>query len=76
MNSQSPTSHAVDESVYDVSYDSDTEIQFTSTSHSLCTSCDVLKKRIKGLQKTISWYKKSLQWTSLLVIDIKELQSG
>ena len=56
---ESPTSHVVDHSVYNVSYDSDTEIEFTSTSRSSCTSCDGLKKRIKGLQKTISWYKKT-----------------
>ena len=30
-----------------------------STSRSSCTSCDGLKKRIKGLQKTISWYEKT-----------------
>ena len=30
---ESPTSHVVDHSVYDVSYDSDSEIKFTSTKY-------------------------------------------
>ena len=28
-------------------------------SHGTCTSCDWLRKEVKALQKTLSWYKKT-----------------
>ena len=75
--SQSPTSHAVDVSVYDVSYDSDTEIEFTRTSHSSCTSCDqgvsektgfvffvYLKEKLKTVFKPNHVYNRSAFYSS------------
>jgi hypothetical protein len=47
------TSRTVDDTIYDISYDSDTELDLTP---SLCTLCDRLKKKIKikaTLQKKI-----------------------
>ena len=50
------TSQTVDDTIYDISYDTDTELDLTASS---CTSCNRLKKKIKTLQKTISWHKKT-----------------
>jgi hypothetical protein len=51
-----------DDTICDISYDSDTELDIsgatTSSLRSSCTSCNGMKKRIKSLQKRISWYKK------------------
>ena len=63
VDKQIPTSQAiVDEAVdtiHDISYDSDAELDLTATAHGTCTSCDRLRKKIKALQKTLSWYKKT-----------------
>ena len=64
VNKQIPTTsqaivdEAVD-SIHDISYDSDAELDLTATAHRTCTSCDRLRKKIKALQKTLSWYKKT-----------------
>ena len=50
------TSQTVDDTIYDISYDSGAELDLTA---SLCMSCNRLKKKIKTLQKTISWHKKT-----------------
>ena len=49
---------AVD-TIHDTSYASDAELNLTATAHGMCTSCDRLRKKIKALQKTLSWYKKT-----------------
>ena len=63
VDKQIPTSQAiVDEavdSIHDISYDSDAELDLTATAHSTCMSCDRLRKKNKALQKTLSWYKKT-----------------
>ena len=56
--SQAIVDEAVD-TIHDISYDSDTELDLTATAHGTCTSCDQLRKKIKALQKTLSWYKKT-----------------
>ena len=56
--SQAIVDEAVD-TVHDISYDSDAELDLTATAHGTCTSCDRLRKKIKALQKTLSWYKKT-----------------
>jgi hypothetical protein len=52
------TSQTVDDTIYDISYDSDSDTELDLTASS-CTSCNRLKKKIKTLQKTISWHKKT-----------------
>ena len=52
------TSQTVDDTLYDISYDSDSDTELDLTASS-CTSCNRLKKKIKTLQKTISWHKKT-----------------
>ena len=54
--SQAIVDEAVD-TIHDISYDSDAELNLTATAHGMCTSCDRLRKIIKALQKTLSWYK-------------------
>ena len=57
VDKQIPTSQAiVDEavdSIHDISYDSDAELDPTATAHRTCTSCDRLRKKTKALQKTL-----------------------
>lgn len=60
VDDQITTSQNVDTISHDdLPHDSDTELDLTVSSPSWCTSCYWLKKRIKGLQKKICWYKKT-----------------
>ena len=57
------TSHDIDDdATFDLPYDSDEMpdvIPTSSTTRSSCTSCAGFKNKIKSLQKTLSWYKKT-----------------
>ena len=57
------TSHDIDDdTTFDLPYDSDDMLDVTpttSTTCSSCTSCAGLKNKVKSLQKTLSWYKKT-----------------